>query len=147
METQNISVKADIKSLDEVMAFTEKVVDGRSLRLQNQLSIAVEEIFVNIANYSYENHCSAGDAIITVVMDGDNFTITFKDCGVPYNPLLRDDPDIFSPLESREIGGLGIFMVKKLVDSLEYRYEDGMNILTIQKNMSEEKEALNSDCI
>jgi anti-sigma regulatory factor (Ser/Thr protein kinase) len=132
MDIQTITVNADIASLDDVLAFTETVSGDLSFKLQNQLAIAVEEIFVNIAHYSYNG---SGEAVITAENDGVQLSITFEDKGVPYNPLKKDDPDITASAEDREIGGLGIFMVKKLMDGMEYNYVDGKNILTIHKNM------------
>ncbi|MBP5242920.1 MAG: ATP-binding protein, partial [Clostridia bacterium] len=61
--------------------------------------------------------------------------ITFTDCGIPYNPLLKQDPDVTLSAEEREIGGLGIFMAKKTMDDVSYRYEDGKNILKLKKNL------------
>jgi anti-sigma regulatory factor (Ser/Thr protein kinase) len=130
MET--ITVKADTASLDEVLGFIETITEEMSPKLQNQIAIAVEEIFVNIAHYSYKPPV-LGDVLITAKHSDDCLTISFEDSGVPYNPLLREDPDVNVPAEEREIGGLGIFMVKKLMDGMDYRHEGGKNILTIIK--------------
>lgn len=61
--------------------------------------------------------------------------ITFIDHGIPYDPLRKNDPDITLTSEEREIGGLGIFMVKKTMDEITYEYRDGQNILRIRKNI------------
>ena len=104
------------------------------LSVQTQLNIAVEEIFVNIAHYAYTP--GKGDATVRVETDKKNrsISVTFTDRGIPYNPLEKADPDTTLSAEERQIGGLGIFMVKKSMDAMEYRREDGMNILTIRKN-------------
>jgi anti-sigma regulatory factor (Ser/Thr protein kinase) len=98
--------------------------------LQNQLAIAAEEVFVNIAKYAYE---AGGEVFITARSDNEKLLLTFEDWGTPYNPLAKEDPDTDVPAEEREIGGLGIFMVKKLTDGIEYEYADGKNILKITK--------------
>ena len=100
-----------------------------------QIDVAVEEIFVNIANYAYGSE--TGDAEISVDISGDpaEACIEFRDSGIAFNPLEKEEPDIALPAEKRKIGGLGIYMVKKSMDGVEYEYKDGQNILKIQKNL------------
>ena len=100
-----------------------------------QVQIAVEEIFVNLAHYAYGSE--QGTATIRVEVGGDplQVIITFIDQGVPYDPLKKEDPDISLSAEERQIGGLGIFMVKKSMDDVKYEYKDGKNILTISKKI------------
>ena len=93
--------------------------------------MAVEEIFVNIANYAYDNE--PGDVWISVSTDELGATVEFRDSGVPFDPLQKEDPDITLSAEKRPIGGLGIFMVKKNVDDISYEYRDGQNILRMKK--------------
>jgi serine/threonine-protein kinase RsbW len=95
--------------------------------------LVVEEIVVNVCSYAYTD-----DGPLTVTIDNTNHVITmvFKDGGMPFNPLAKPDPDISIPLEDRKIGGLGIFLTKKLMDHVEYEYIDGKNVLTIRKNIS-----------
>jgi anti-sigma regulatory factor (Ser/Thr protein kinase) len=131
METQTLTVKAVTESLDEVLSFIETIAADMPPKLSNQLAIAVEEVFVNIANYAYE---SGGDAVITAQSDDEKLVITFEDSGTPYNPLQKSDPDTEASADDREIGGLGIFMIKKLTDGIEYDFSDGKNILKIHKS-------------
>ena len=101
--------------------------------LQFKLRLSVEEVVENIVRYAY----SSGNGFMNVstsVQDG-ILTITLKDGGKPFNPLDREDPDVNAPLEDREIGGLGIFLCKQMMDSVEYEYADGCNILTIKKRI------------
>lgn len=135
MNKKSLTVKADTGSLDEVLDFCTATVEEMPMKLQSQLAIAVEEIFVNIAHYAYSKN-GGGDTTITVIDSGDNVSVTFEDSGVPYNPLAAEDPDITKNADEREIGGLGIFMVKKLMDGMDYRFEDGKNILTIYKTLA-----------
>lgn len=98
--------------------------------IKGPVDIVVEEIFVNIASYAYEY---PGIAEITLINEGDCFTMVFSDGGVPYDPLKKEDPDITLSAEERPIGGLGIFMVKKMMDEVSYKYEDEHNVLTVKK--------------
>ncbi|MDR3295046.1 MAG: ATP-binding protein [Clostridiales Family XIII bacterium] len=102
---------------------------------QIQIDLAVEEIFVNIARYAYGSE--GGDAVVSYELMEDplRMRIRFQDEGVPYNPLLKEDPDISLSAEKRPVGGLGIFLVKKLMDQMEYRRENGRNILTVTKKI------------
>ena len=106
------------------------------MKLQTPIGIAVEEVFVNIALYAYKPE--VGGVVIRVAV-GDEVLIEFEDKGVPYNPLEKIDPDVTAALEEREVGGLGVFMVKKIMDSVKYEYKDGKNILTISKKCSQEE--------
>lgn len=104
-------------------------------KVKFQLDVAVEEIFVNIAHYAYPGR--QGEATVRCCVEEDplQVTIQFLDNGQPFNPLLKQDADITLSAEDRQIGGLGIFMVKKSMDVVDYVYEDGKNVLTIKKNI------------
>ena len=104
-----------------------------STKIQTQIDIAVEELFVNIAHYAYKPDTGPATVRVEVEKEPPAICITFIDHGVPYDPLAREDPDITLSAEERRIGGLGIFMVKKSMDSIEYEYKDGQNILHIRK--------------
>jgi anti-sigma regulatory factor (Ser/Thr protein kinase) len=125
-------IDADLQYLDQVIAFVEEQSDVLSMKEQTQLSVAVEEIFVNIASYAYAQ--SGGKVRIRMTAEGDTVAAEFADRGKPYNPLQNEDPDITLSAEERDIGGLGLLMAKKMTDKIAYHYENGMNILTIQKN-------------
>ena len=132
--TKKLSVPADTGNLDQVLTFVNEQLEAADCppKAQSQIDVAVEEIFVNIANYAYDNE--PGDVEISVSTDELGTTVEFRDSGVPFNPLQKEDPDITLSAENRPIGGLGIFMVKKTMDSVDYRYIDGQNILTIRKS-------------
>lgn len=134
---KEITVAANIEQLERVLAFIESELEAQEcpMKAQMQIAIAVEEIFVNIAHYAY--HPVEGEATIRIRIGGEplQVTIQFLDGGKPYNPLEKSDPDTTLDAEERDIGGLGIFMVKKSMDSLAYNYEEGKNILTIKKTM------------
>lgn len=104
--------------------------------LVNKVELASEEILVNIINYAYPQN--GGDLSITCMKNDDplGVTVVFTDNGISFDPLKKIDPDISKPVEEREIGGLGIFMVKKLMDSVKYERLNDKNIFTIIKNYS-----------
>lgn len=125
---------ASVDELTNVLAFIEEELDklSCSMKASTQIQIAAEEIFVNIAHYAYPN--SQGKMKLTIVDNPDNsVSLQFVDHGIPFNPLEKQDPDINLDAEDRNIGGLGIFMVKKSMDLVEYKYESEQNILTITK--------------
>lgn len=107
---------------------------GCHLGVLTQILIAAEEIFVNIASYAYGD--GGGNASVKTLLDeNNNFHIRFEDGGIPYNPLAKADPNISLTAEERGIGGLGIFMVKKSMDDVQYEYKDDMNCLTLVKQI------------
>lgn len=124
--------------LEQVQRFVEEQVEQYSCssKVKFQLAVAVEEIFVNIAHYAYQPE-QAGTATVRCCVGGDplQVTIQFLDNGTPFNPLAKEDADITLSAEERRIGGLGILMVKKSMDTVDYAYEDGKNILTIKKSI------------
>ncbi|MBQ7152480.1 MAG: ATP-binding protein [Clostridia bacterium] len=130
-----LEVEADVNNLEQVISFIRERAEaaGCSVKDGMQIDLAVEEIFVNIANYAYAP--GSGNAVITVKTENDpaGISITFTDSGKPYDPLKKEDPDITLSAEERNIGGLGIFMTKKIMDSVEYEYRDGQNNLTLRK--------------
>ena len=126
-----LELKAEVGGLERVTAFIDEQLEAADcpVKTQMQIELAVEEIFVNIANYAYP----PGEGVVSISAEiaGGTAVITFEDKGVPYDPLEKTDPDINLSAEQREIGGLGIFMVKKSMDDVRYEYRDGMNILTL----------------
>ena len=100
-----------------------------------EILVAAEEIYMNIAHYAYGG--DEGEAVVQMEVSQDPkcCKVVFRDRGVPYNPLEKDDPDVSLSAMEREIGGLGIFMVKQSMDRVEYRYEEGCNVLVIEKNL------------
>ncbi len=132
-----LQIKALTDNLDRVLDYVNEVLEmmGCSMKNQIQIDMAVEELFVNIAHYAYKG--AAGDAVIIAGPDPGTgiLRITFIDWGVPFDPLAKKDPDISLSVEEREIGGLGIFMAKKIMDTMNYKYENGQNVLTMTKKI------------
>ena len=132
---EKITVEATVDNLQKVIDFATEKLESRDcpIKASMQLELVIEEIFVNIASYAYES--ATGDA--TFCMDfaenPDAVFLTFIDGGKPYNPLEKPDPDITLDAEDRDIGGLGIFLVKKNVDEIFYERTDDKNILRMKK--------------
>lgn len=132
---KELVIEARTENLDEVLAFVDGELEKHdcNMKVQMQIDIAVEEIFVNIAHYAYDP--AVGKATIRVEVTDNTVSLTFVDNGIPYDPLAKEDPDVTLSAEERQIGGLGIFMVKKSMDDISYEYKDGQNILTFSKTL------------
>ena len=133
----NQTFPAKTQALSEVLGFVEKTLEGFEcpVKTQTAICVAMEEVFVNVAHYAYPN--AEGDMTLHIGFNDQSREVTFRmaDRGVPFNPLTKPDPDITLSAEDREIGGLGIFIAKKTMDSLTYAYENGENILTMTKKI------------
>ena len=132
-----LTIEASVDKLNDVLAFVDERLEALDcpMKTQMQIDVAVEELFVNIASYAYQP--GTGQATIRFEKEDDPLTvaITFLDSGVPYDPLAKEDPDVTLSAEERQIGGLGIFMVKKSMDDVSYEHRDGQNVLTIKKKL------------
>ena len=133
----NKTFPANTDVLSDVLGFVEEKLEAYEcpMKAQVALTVAIEEVFVNVAHYAYPE--SEGDVTLGIGFDEGSREITFRmtDKGVPFDPLEKPDPDITLTAEEREIGGLGIFITKKTMDSLSYSYENGENILTMIKKI------------
>lgn len=134
---KELNIDAVVANIPAVTAFVDEQLEAMNcpLRAQMQIDIAIDELFGNIAHYAYNPEVGPATVRVEVVEEPMAVVITFIDRGVPYDPLAREDPDITLSAEERDIGGLGIYMVKKSMDSISYEYQDGQNILAIKKNI------------
>ena len=134
---EEIKVKADIANMPTVTAFVNERLEAVPVerKLVLKIGMVIDEILNNISNYGYEGE--KGDVTVGVEISPDKSMVTLKfmDNGVPYDPLAKEDPDVTLTAEQRKIGGLGIFMVKKSMDAVEYEYIDGTNNLTMRKKI------------
>jgi sigma-B regulation protein RsbU (phosphoserine phosphatase) len=130
MPKNTLTVKAEVKYIDQVLDYVEQDIIKRKLpqSAQTKIMVATEEIFSNIAQYAYRTH---GLVRILTYVEGDTYRICFVDNGVSYNPQDRKTPDLSLSAADRDIGGLGIFLVKELTDDVKYRREKSRNILDI----------------
>lgn len=136
-DRNELDVTAKVENLSEVQCFVEDKLASSdcSPKIMMQINIAVEEIFVNIANYAYAP--KEGKATVRIEVGGDPLTvsITFIDGGKQYDPLAKADPDVTLSAEERSIGGLGIFITKKYMDDVVYEYKNGKNVLMLKKTV------------
>ena len=137
MHMTNQTFPAKTESLTDILGFVEETLEsyGCSMKIQMAVCVAIEEVFVNIAHYAYGD--GEGDMTLGIDFDENSRAVTFcmKDKGIPFDPLKKPDPDITLSAEDREIGGLGIFIAKKTMDSIAYTYENSENILTMIKKI------------
>ena len=133
----NKTFPAKIEALSDVLGFVDQTLESFEcpMKVQTAVCVAIEEIFVNVAHYAYGD--GEGDMTLGIGFDEESRTITFRmsDKGTPFDPLKKPDPDITLSAEEREIGGLGIFITKKTMNSVTYAYENGENVLTMTKQI------------
>lgn len=134
---KELTIDATIDNVAAVTAFVDEQLEQLNcpMKTQYQVDVAIDELFGNIANYAYNPDVGAATVRVEVTKNPLAVVITFIDNGVPYDPLAKADPDVTLSVEKREIGGLGIYMVKKSMDDVSYEYKDGKNILKIRKNI------------
>ncbi|MDR0723211.1 MAG: ATP-binding protein [Treponema sp.] len=136
---QVITLPAELIQFEKALEFIRTIVESAACphEIEQAIEVAVEEIFVNIARYAYPE-TEPGEVRIGCKVDQtlnhSRLIIAFADQGKPYNPLEHPDPDITVPIEEREIGGLGILMVKRIMDKVQYEYTHGWNRLVIMKS-------------
>ena len=132
-----LTLDATVENLEKALAFVDERLEALDCPMpkQMQIDVAVEELFVNVAHYAYAPDVGQITLRFEVKDEPKRAEITFIDGGVPYDPLAKPDPDVTLSAEDRQIGGLGIFMVKKSMDDMKYEYKDGQNVLTIVKGL------------
>ena len=132
---KELTIAATVENIEVVTDFVNQQLELLEcpMKAQMQIDIAIDELFSNIAHYSYNPEIGQATVRIEVMENPLAVSITFIDNGVPYDPLSKEDPDLTLSAEERQIGGLGIYMVKKSMDEITYEYKDGQNILSIKK--------------
>ena len=132
---KKIRVAATKENLETVTAFLDEILDEKDcpLKIRLQIDLALEEMYINIANYAYTP--KTGEMELRVEFDEAEreLTLVLIDSGIPYDPLAKKDPDVTLSAEKRKIGGLGIYLVKKTMDSMMYESRDGRNSVTMKK--------------
>lgn len=134
-----LTIEATVENITAVTEFVNEQLESYDCppKAKMQIDIAIDELFGNIAQYAYDPE--TGPATVRVEVEEEPLTvfITFIDNGKPYDPLSGRDPDVTLPAEERDLGGLGVFLVKKTMDEISYEYRNGQNILRIRKTMRE----------
>lgn len=127
--------KASVEELDNLLADVEAKLEENDVspKITMPFLVAVEEIFVNIASYAYTE--TEGNVDIELTVTQERAHICFTDEGIAFDPLAKEDPDINAPAEERQIGGLGIYMVKKTMDGVKYERVDDKNVFSFWKNI------------
>ena len=134
---KELTLAATVENIALVTAFVDEQLEELNcpMKAQMQIDIAIDELFGNIAHYAYAPGVGEATVRLEVQKEPLSVILTFIDGGVPYNPLAAAEPNTTLSAEERSIGGLGIFMVRKSMDEIDYRYEDGKNILTVRKRI------------
>ena len=134
---KELTIDAKVENVEVVTAFVKEELKllNCSSKVLMQIEVAIDELFSNIAYYAYEN--SKGKATVRVEISNDPLAviITFIDDGTPYDPLKKKDPNTLLSADERQAGGLGIYLVKKMMDEIVYEYKEGKNILSIKKHI------------
>ncbi|MDR3115047.1 MAG: ATP-binding protein [Treponema sp.] len=133
------TLPAEINQLEKALEFIRAILESAACppAVEQAVELAVEEIFVNIARYAYPETKPGAVRIgckVERTLHHSRLIIIFADRGKPYNPLEHPDPDISVAIEEREIGGLGILMVKRVMDKVQYDYTKGWNRLALMKS-------------
>lgn len=134
---KELTIEATTGNIETVTDFVNEQLETLdcSMKVQMQVDIAIDELFSNIARYAYNPETGSATVQVEVTENPLAVVITFIDHGKPYDPLTKEDPNTKLSAEERQIGGLGIYMVKKTMDDVSYEYKDGRNILKIKKNL------------
>lgn len=134
---KELTVEATVESIPVITEFVDEQLEQFDcpMKAQAQIDIAIDELFSNIVHYAYNPGTGLATVRVEVVEEPLSVIITFIDQGVPYDPLAKADPDVTLSAEEREIGGLGIYIVKKNMNEITYEYKDGKNILKIRKEI------------
>ena len=122
------------KSLDILATILKNEEVASADDVWGKLSVVVEELVLNIVGYANSDYLD-----VEIIRDEKSITLRFHDGGIPFNPLEKEEPDFTIPLEDRKIGGLGIFMVTKYMDTVTYERTGEENILTVRKNVKKQK--------
>lgn len=129
------SFAAEDGELSNFLTFAEKELEkvGCPIKSVMSITVALEEVFVNVAHYAYPDR--SGSVNFSIDYDSESRQMIFQisDSGIPFDPLAKPDPDITLSAEERQVGGLGIFMMKMTMDDVKYAYTDGQNVLTMKK--------------
>src|SRR5688572_27133489 len=131
-----LTLKNDLRELDRLALVTEELCGQQQVppEFAGSVNLALDELVTNIISYGYGDQAEHEIQLRFSINDG-FLTIVLEDDGQPFNPLERLDPGVDQPLEERQVGGLGVFLVRNIMDQLEYRRAGDRNILTMRKNL------------
>jgi anti-sigma regulatory factor (Ser/Thr protein kinase) len=127
-----LKLPADINNLREFVEFVSSCAEGQGISPGRitEIGVATEEVLVNICNYAYQDQ--VGDVKVSCILDDESrFIIEIEDAGIPFDVLSIGEPDLIDDIDERQVGGLGVFIIKELVEDVQYRREDNKNILKL----------------
>jgi len=139
-QASSITLEASLKNLEMMNNFLHKWAKKASLSThsENELLLAVEEVYANIVKYAYPE--SLGKVTIHCRTDEDSLILKIKDEGIPFDPLQLTEPHLISCLKERKVGGLGVFLMRRFVDNVKYEKEGKYNVLTLVKSKKKDTE-------
>ena len=131
---KHIRLSNDVQEIPLLNAFVDEIceLNGLDDMTTLQMNLAIEEAVVNVMNSAYPEG-TKGFVDITSMSDDECLQFVISDNGKPFDPTTKEEVDTTLPVEERRIGGLGIFLVRKMMDNVKYEYKDGQNILTLRK--------------
>ena len=135
---RHLTLHNDVGEIPQLAAFIDETAEeaGIDMAVAMSLNLAMEEAVVNVMNYAYPAG-TVGDIDIDAECADGQRTFVISDSGTPFDPTQAHDPDVTLQAEDRAIGGLGIFLVRQIMDHIEYQYRDGKNILSLTKNITQ----------
>lgn len=133
---RSVTLANDVQDIPQLAAFVDEVCEavGFDSILTMQMNLAMEEAVVNVMNYAYPKG-TKGDVCIEAKAENGELQFMIVDSGTPFDPTAKEDVDTTLSAEERPIGGLGIFLVRQLMDDISYEYKDGKNMLTLRKKV------------
>lgn len=136
IDKRSIILPNRVEVIDRLATFVEEVAESHGIdgSVAMSINLALKEAVVNVMNYAYPKG-TTGDLKVESSFSGDTLSFTVSDSGTPFDPTKMPDPDTTLSVEERPIGGLGIFLVRQIMDEVSYRYEDKRNILTMKKKI------------
>ena len=139
MKTRRLVLPNDIETIPQLNEFIDSVAEevGLEMSLTMSLNLALEEAVVNVMEYAYPEG-QKGNVEIEVTADQEWMTFVIADTGIAFDPTMKEDADTTLSAEERPIGGLGIFLVRQLMDVIDYNRKDNKNVLTLRKKLGEE---------
>ena len=133
---RTLTLTNDLKDVPRLATFVEGICEALSFddMVTMQMNLAIEEAVVNVMDYAYPEGVK-GYVDIEVWADEQWLTFVITDSGKPFDPTTKGEVDITLSAEERDIGGLGIYLVRQIMDSIGYEYKDGHNVLTLKKKV------------
>ena len=134
---RSLTLPNDVETIPQLNEFIDTVAEaiGLDMSLTMSLNLAIEEAVVNVMDYAYPPG-EKGDVTIDVCASDEWLQFVISDAGTPFDPTQKKEADTTLSVDERPIGGLGIFLVRQLMDTIHYQYVDGKNVLTLKKQLT-----------